>query len=365
MSNAFPGLKFFNLTTPEKVTIKTLELPTYDSEFYHALADRIELIIPTAGPTIDHTKNSTYPRCELRETLVDGTLSWWTPEAQEQNWLEYTVSVEDPGYKGKVIIGQIHGKGDQPPIKIQYNDEKNTGTGRIVFQSREFLNGAEVKGDILTGVKPGDKLKIRISLSNTYLLTVTINGSSFARQLNRQSYKDDRFYFKIGGYVQTEVNSYESTARVTLWSLDVYHGAAPVVTRTLADITEEIETAVQMWQSGALSLEQVEAVIQSLKVETDTYPQSAERSAVYQLIRDSRTLIRTPAEEPEEPEPTEGELIAAELDNLLNEYLVALITLTAAKERLNAASAAIKLLPDAAERLALNTRAAEVKAQLV
>uniref|UniRef100_A0AAU6W096 Alginate lyase 2 domain-containing protein n=1 Tax=Pseudomonas phage Nican01 TaxID=3138540 RepID=A0AAU6W096_9CAUD len=302
MSKLFPGLKFFNLTTPEKVTIKTLDLPDYDSEFYHASAKKIQFIIPTKGPTIEHTANSTFPRCELRETLEDGTLAWWTPELFELNWLEYTVSVDDPGYEGNVIIGQIHGKGDNPPIKIQYNDQDKNGVGRIVFQSREYLGGKEIKEDILTDVKPGDKLTIRISLNSKYLLTVTINGTEFSRQLNRQSYKDDRFYFKIGGYVQTVVNSADSTGLVNLYSLDLYHGAAEVV---------------------------------------------------------------TPPVEPEPEQPTEAELIGQELEAIETQYKLALIDLTTAKTRLNAASTRIKALTDAAERLALNTQAAEVKKALV
>lgn len=302
MSKLFPGLNRFNLTTPEKVTIKTLDLPEYDSEFYHASAKKIQFIIPTKGPTIEHTANSKFPRCELRETLEDGTLAWWTPEVFELSWLEYTVSVDDPGYTGKVIIGQIHGKGDQPPIKIQYNDEDKTGTGRIVFQSREYLGGKEEKGDILTDVKPGDKLKIRISLDKKYLLTVKINDAVFSRQLNRPSYKEDRFYFKIGGYVQTEVNSAESVGLVNLYSLDLYHGPAEVI---------------------------------------------------------------VPPVEPEPEGPTEAELIDKELGDIESQYLLALIDLTAAKTRLNAASARIKSLADAAERLALNTKAAAVKKVLV
>jgi cytidine deaminase len=288
-----PGLKFFNLTNPMLKLVKTVDLPAYSDEFYHTNADNAEFIVPTNGTY--HTTNTIYSRCEYRETLENSeTLSNWDAAAQPENWMEFVIQVNDPGHDEKLIIGQIHGKSTHPIYKTQWKQ------GKIYAQFREYLNGSDV--DVYLADAPlGSKTKIKISLDNTFLLTITVNDAvKYQVQANRQSYKDDRFYFKVGAYVQTEIDTAVSTANVKLYALDVHHGvpvvvAAPV--RTLADMTADVNKAVQDFQVALITLAQAEAIITGVKVEADAQPAGAERTALYQLIVQSRTTIRTPAVE--------------------------------------------------------------------
>lgn len=236
MSN-FPALKFFNLTTPERVTIKTKDLPNYASQFYSAADDKIVFTVPTAGEKIQSTENSTYPRCEFRETKEDGTLNNWDATKAQDHWMDYHLAVEQPGPARKLIIGQIHNRTETPLCKVQWNDEDNNGSADVVLQYRKEFEGSETKITIKSGVKLGQILQLRIRLTSEFILVIYDSGKEVARaQLSKASYTKakDLFYFKVGAYVQTVVNAKPGTGIVSLYKLDLYHGDAVAPVKTPA-----------------------------------------------------------------------------------------------------------------------------------
>lgn len=322
----FPALKFFNLTTPEKVTIKTKDLPKYASEFYDASDDKIVFTVPTAGDTIQSTKNSTYPRCEFRETKEDGTLNNWDATKAQDNWMDYHLAVEQPGPAGKLIIGQIHGKSDSPLCKIQYNDEDETGLADIILQYRKEYEGTEKKIVIKRGVKLGQVLQLRIRLTSEFILIIYDSGTEVARaQLSKASYTKakDLFYFKVGAYVQTKVNAEDGTGIVSLYKLDLYHGDAQPIKSPATPTTTTPSTP------------------------TPTPPLPGE--------------IQVP--EPEEPQPL-NEQLADHIDQVGLDYRSTKLTAVQAGTELNALSKEVTKVTDDKLRAPLYAKIKEIKATL-
>jgi len=326
MSN-FPALKFFNLTTPEKVTIKTKDLPKYASEFYAASEERIAFTVPTSGEKIESTKNSTFPRCEYRETHEDGTLNNWDATKAQVHKMDYWIAVEDPGKARKLIIGQIHGKSNSPLCKVQLNDEDNKGDADLILQYRKEYEGDETKITIKRGIKFGQILKLRITLTDTFLLLIHDDGKEIARaQLSKASYTKakDLFYFKVGAYVQTKVNSAKSTAVVYLYHLDLYHG---------------------------------DAVAEQTPAVPDTTTPPATPTPVPPLPGE----IQVP--EPEEPQPLHEQL-QDRIDQVGLDYRNTKLTAVQAGTELNALSKEVAKVPNDKLRAPLYAKIKEIKATL-
>lgn len=176
---------------------------------------------PSSGDGIKSTPNSTYPRSELRETLVNG-------DDKEANWdpatstveLAADLTVEALPKSLKAILGQFHGKGTHPGLKIQI-------TGDTIYaQLRKKLNGSEDKIPLLKGYKLGDKLAYRV-VYDKGLLDIWINGQKILMgyQFDLASYKNDTWYCKAGVYSQ-EVVGGVGEGRVTFRSLTVSHSLA-------------------------------------------------------------------------------------------------------------------------------------------
>lgn len=85
-----PDLSTWNLTIPQgrpAITISTSQLQRdYRSDYFQRTADGIRFWVPVNG---SHTRNSEFPRSELRETLSSGRPYNWR-YARADNWLEAT-----------------------------------------------------------------------------------------------------------------------------------------------------------------------------------------------------------------------------------------------------------------------------------
>lgn len=106
-----PDLSTWNLTIPQgrpAITISTSQLQRdYRSDYFQRTADGIRFWVPVNG---SHTRNSEFPRSELRETLSSGRPYNWR-YARADNWLEATLRIEAVPSTRRMIIGQIHSDG--------------------------------------------------------------------------------------------------------------------------------------------------------------------------------------------------------------------------------------------------------------
>jgi hypothetical protein len=177
---------------------------------------------PSSGEGIKSTKNSTFPRSELRETLANG-------DDKEANWkpvrtvlLDATLIVNELAASLKAILGQFHGKGTHPPLKIQI-------TGDTIYaQLRKKLDGPEDKLVLLKGYKLGQELTYNV-VYDAGLLDIWINGQKILMgyQFDLESYKNDTWYCKAGMYSQEKVGG-KGEGRVTFKALKVTHYALAV-----------------------------------------------------------------------------------------------------------------------------------------
>lgn len=138
-----PDLSTWNLTIPQgrpAITISTSQLQRdYRSDYFQRTADGIRFWVPVNG---SHTRNSEFPRSELRETLE--TLSSGRPYnwryARADNWLEATLRIEAVPSTRRMIIGQIHSDGSNsgqaaPLVKLLY--QLRLDQGRVQALVRE------------------------------------------------------------------------------------------------------------------------------------------------------------------------------------------------------------------------------------
>lgn len=330
-------LSKFNLTIPAGATV----IPTnklnagYQSPYFIRQDDgALTFVAPSNGADIKSTKNSTYPRSELRETLTNGDdkEANWKVGSAELHVLEAELAVQELPKSKKAIIGQIHGDTDHPPLKIQITDDT------IYAQLRRKLNGAEDKVALLTGYKLGQFITYRFEISQDGKAKFFINGKQVVNdilpedgyQFDMASYKNDTWYFKAGIYSQEKVGGV-GTGRATFRSLVAYHGPAkavaapaPVTTttakRAISDLAREVGEAVAKFKSGDITSQDALAAVQALKVEADTkFEKSAERSALYTQVTEAKATIKgagtpaTPATPAPAPAATGSEAIKAAL----------------------------------------------------
>lgn len=222
-------LSRWNWTSPvgAKVT-STQELARRISNAYITFrADgAITFRAPSSGEGIKSTPNSTYPRSELRETLPNGDdkEANWTPESAPIHVLEAALVIDELPATQKAILGQIHGEGNHPPLKIQV-------TGDTVYvQLRRKRDGSENK-PALGKVKIGDLFSYRIEVYSDWRAKIYFNGKQVVSttlledgyQFDRASYAGDSWYFKAGVYSQEKVGGV-GAGQATFIHLDMRHG---------------------------------------------------------------------------------------------------------------------------------------------
>lgn len=198
LATKYPGLLLTNLTEPDLTLIMTKDLPNHDSEWFKITPDYIEFVSQSRGD-VDHTKNSTFARCETRETHADGTLHNWKRNDFPLNKLAYSLAVMSHGIDGKIIIGQIHDEDDHPVCKLQWNNHS------IVKQFIVQQDGDESKVTLAENIPFGQYFDLSIALEDGEVLTIGLDGKESSQELDGESYDGSGMYFKLGNYLQTKV----------------------------------------------------------------------------------------------------------------------------------------------------------------
>ena len=253
--------------TGRSATVSELDLSTgYESEFFYTGADGgIVFVSPPQGATT--SAGAQFARTELREMLRRGDTSISTRGSDGQpnlnNWafssapiaaqnkaggvdgtLRVTIAVNDvtetgsSGQVGRVIIGQIHAKDDEP-IRLYYRKLPDNVNGTI-YAGHEINGGDDVWYEIIGSrdndapnpangiplntqftyeiIAVGNLLTVNILQNETLLATTDIDMTNSGYDI-----ADDFMYFKAGLYHVNNTADATDTAQVTIYELENTH----------------------------------------------------------------------------------------------------------------------------------------------
>lgn len=192
-------------------TVEQPALAKLNNQFFKLTPQRdgVEFSAPGNGVT---TKNSKFPRSELREMMGDKKAAWSNTVG------EHTLDVCEaftqlPRAKPEVVGAQIHDADDDvlqirlegQKLMVQYDDGK----------SEKILDPA---------YKLGTPYHLRIAAAGSKV-TVQYNG----RQMAELPLKGSGWYWKVGAYVQSNASKGDAGSRgaVTVYSLTVRHTGEP------------------------------------------------------------------------------------------------------------------------------------------
>jgi hypothetical protein len=189
-------------------TIDAAELASYQSEFF-ALNEARDGVVFTANAGGATTKNSKYPRSELREMNGDEKAAW--DASSGRHTMEIVQSVDaTPSAKPDVICGQIH-DGEDDVMQIHLSGKRLT------------VKYADGKEEVVLDddYRLGARFKVKIEATDGHI-KVWYNDQPKA-DLDVTATKS---YFKAGAYVNsnTEKGARASdVGKVTIYDLDVTH----------------------------------------------------------------------------------------------------------------------------------------------
>lgn len=182
---------YLTLPTGAQGHPKTVEPPlleTYHDEYFFEEVGGWTFIAPCDGV---HTKNSKYPRCELRERSDPKTDAAWDL-SKGTHEMVYTASVENlPTKKPEVVVGQIHdSKSDVVFIHLSGQKLTLQSSGRVLA----LLDAS---------YKLGTKFQCTIHAKNGAIsVEYSRPGAVFSSSPIKPKAKGP-CYFKLGCYAQS------------------------------------------------------------------------------------------------------------------------------------------------------------------
>jgi hypothetical protein len=241
-------------TLPETILAKGF---SYEPYFYTAADGGMVFTAFVEGPKT--SKNTKYTRSELREMLRRGNNRIKTQGVNKNNWvfssvrakekrkaggvngrLEATLAVNnvtvtgDPKKVGRVIVGQIHAKDDEP-ARLYYRKLPNNTKGTIYLaheprggddQYYEFIGSRSSNAkDPEDGIALDEKFSYIIDV-NDDILTVTLireGKDDIIRVVDMKdsgyNKRDQYMYFKAGVYNQNNTGLPEDYVQATFYRL--------------------------------------------------------------------------------------------------------------------------------------------------
>lgn len=226
-------LATWNLTVPttnSDTVISTEQLNSgYSSKYFYASKDgSVKFWTPVTG---SNTKNSDYPRSELRQTWKSGELrNWYYGNADNQ--LNAVLTVNQVPSKYKVVIGQIHssnrpGKVGKPLVKLQYHYRPEAKSGRLEALVRKHPDDDNVMNIALANdIDLNERIAYRLRITPNGQLGIRVTSDdddgSYYRKL-ATSWSREPLYFKAGSYVQDNSGNSQEGGRVTFYRLSTSH----------------------------------------------------------------------------------------------------------------------------------------------
>jgi len=214
-------LKFWGLTLPikreDRSDAKIINFPEDfdDLEYFKRTpTGSILFICPAGGAT---TKNSKYPRSELREyDQDDGTKADWSA-FDEINELTCTLAIHEiPLVKPEVTVCQIH-DGNSDVMQLNLKKSRLYVRGSVGSKTKDY-GTLDDKYDL------GTKFRVKIVCMGGRIKVYYNNYTT--PKLNFKYVGDDYNYFKVGCYMQSNTSKGEdpdTLAKVELYALDVKH----------------------------------------------------------------------------------------------------------------------------------------------
>ncbi|WP_232668070.1 polysaccharide lyase family 7 protein [Pseudonocardia sp. TRM90224] len=206
-------LSNWKLTLPEGEEGKPREvmppgLPEFSNEFFR-LTDKGDAVLFTAEVGGVTTKNSSYPRSELREMQGDENASWSNTTGRHVlNVREAILAV--PTAKPEIVAAQIH-DGDDDVLQIRLEGE------RLMVQ----YDDGESETLLDPAYKLGTPFDISIIAADSRV-EVIYNGTKKA-ELDKSG---TGWYFKVGAYVQSSPDKGDEVGTpgtVAVYSLELSH----------------------------------------------------------------------------------------------------------------------------------------------
>ncbi|MWV17138.1 polysaccharide lyase family 7 protein [Pseudomonas sp. L-22-4S-12] len=220
---AAPGrnydLTHWKLTLPDADAseIRPDELQAGYASPYFLLSESgaMVFVAPVTGGT---TENAKYPRAELRELL--------DPADDRRNWsgtglhrLKASCRVIQAPSTQKIIVGQIHGYDARPLIKLQWQK------GRLKALVKRHPEGDDSDlSHLFSTAVNHDLFSYSIDVRDG-VLSVEANGERFQHDFyaSDPAWREVRFYFKAGAYVQDEEGGAGEQGEVHFTELAVQH----------------------------------------------------------------------------------------------------------------------------------------------
>ncbi|MDU0353771.1 polysaccharide lyase family 7 protein [Paraglaciecola aquimarina] len=241
-------------TVPEKYLAKGFTI----KPFFYTGQDGAMVFMSHVGGA-KTSKNTKYSRTELREMLRRGKTTVATKGLSKNNWLFSTVSSRehkkvggidgrleatlavnavtttgDPKQVGRVIVGQIHAKDDEP-ARLYYRKLPNNTKGSLYLaheplggddQYYEFVGSrASNAKDPEDGVALNEKFSYIIDVKG-HTLTVTISrvgkpDITHVVNMEKSGYdkKDQYMYFKAGVYNQNNTGDPNDYTQASFYRL--------------------------------------------------------------------------------------------------------------------------------------------------
>jgi hypothetical protein len=189
-------------------TVDTKDLSTYASKWFQ-LNDAKDGVVFTANAGGATTKNSTYPRSELRE-MIDGEKASWDGRSGTHTMELDQAITKTPATKPDVIAGQIHGTDDDlilihlsgSTLSVKYDD----GSKKAVLDP---------------SYKLGERFRVKIQSSDGHV-KVWYNGELKA---DLPVYAANS-YFKAGAYVNSNPDKGadpSDVGQVVIYGLEISH----------------------------------------------------------------------------------------------------------------------------------------------
>lgn len=212
----------WSLTIPEQspaqvISTQALESGYQDRYFYRTAAGTV-FWAPVTGT---HTKDSSYPRSELRETFSNGEQrNWYYKDAIHE--LSAELTVRQVPSSGRIVIAQIHSKDSSKPyLKIIYHQVN--GTGYIYTELRRKPGDRDCP-TVMTykGMPLDTPFKYEIDLAPSGELRVDINGLVHTSRID-SAWAKKRLYFKAGAYTLDNKGPSSEGGRVEFHKLWVAH----------------------------------------------------------------------------------------------------------------------------------------------
>jgi poly(beta-D-mannuronate) lyase len=204
------GYWYLTLPTGQQGSPDTIQNPSlekFTNEFFRLNPSRDGVVFSARGDGVT-TKNSHYPRSELRE-MNGGQKASWSNTTGSHTLDVCQAITKVPSTKPEVVAAQIHdAKDDVLQIRLE-------GTNLIVL----YANGKS-SAVLDPNYKLGTPYNVRITAANSKV-DVAYNG----QQKAQLPLAGSGWYWKVGAYVQSNASHGDATSEgeVTVYSLNCVH----------------------------------------------------------------------------------------------------------------------------------------------